>query len=553
MIKDRLTRLIETALSKTDLNITEKPLINLEEPPNKSFGDYSSNIALLLARQAKMAPRKVAEKLIEQIPTGDGVVERVEVAGAGFINFYLNPQWLYDVLLQIDKDPQNYGKSDEGAGQGVLVEYVSCNPTGPVTLGNGRGGSIGDTMANLYQWMGYRVGREFYINDAQNSLQMQVFGRTLEARYLQLLGQDAPIPEDGYQGEYVTEIAQRIYSRDGDKYVKLPDDERIALFTRFALEEMLEQQKKDLESFGIHFNNWFSESTLHESNQVHNCIEKLTESGYVYESDGAKWFKSTAFGDDKDRVIVRSNGKPTYLAADIAYHRNKFERGYTKLVDVWGSDHHGYIVRTKAAMQALGYDSKNMDILIYQFVRLFSGGEMVRMSKRAGDIIPLSDVVEQVGKDASRFFFLMRSADSLLDFDMDLAKQQSAENPVYYVQYGHARICSIIRQAEETGIAVPKADSIDLTVLKEDAELDLIRKLSDFPEEIKTAADNYAPHRLTSYSMELATLFHKFYTVCRVLGEEPPITAARLVLCNATRSVLKNVLAIMGIDAPEKM
>ncbi|HPP76379.1 MAG TPA: arginine--tRNA ligase, partial [Armatimonadota bacterium] len=424
---------------------------------------------------------------------------------------------------------------------------------GPITVGSGRGGAIGDVIANLLEAVGFRVYREYYINDALNSLQMQNFGKSLEVRYLQLLGHDAKMPEDGYQGEYVTQIAKDIVDKDGDKYVHLPKDERVRLFTDMGEQAMLALQKSDLEDFGITFDNWYSERTLHESGKVTAAIEELKKRGYAYEKDGAIWLKSTEFGDDKDRTLVRSNGLPTYIAADTAYHADKFDRGYEKLLNIWGPHHHGYIARTKAAVAALGYNPDNLDVLIFQVVRLFSGGELVMMSKRRGDLIPLSELVDEVGKDAARFFLLMRSADSSLDFDLELAKQQSSDNPVYYVQYAHARISSILRTAEEEGIRIPNISDVDLSLIVHPSEIELIKKLAEWPELIERSATNYEPHRLTSYSTDLAALFHAFYRDCRVLGEAPELMAARLTLVQAVRIVLANALKMMGISAPERM
>jgi len=433
------------------------------------------------------------------------------------------------------------------------VEFVSANPNWPITVGSARSGVLGDVISNLLSAIGYRVYREYYINDALNSTQMQNFGKSLEVRYLQLLGHDAKMPEDGYQGDYVIQIAKDIIAKDGDKYGHIPKEERVRLFTDMGEEAMIALQKSDLIDFGVAFDNWFSERTLHESSKVSKAIEILKERGYAYDKEGAVWLKSTAFGDDKDRTLVRSNGQPTYIAADTAYHADKFDRGFDRLLNVWGPHHHGYIARTKAAIAALGYDPDRLDVLIYQVVRLFSGGELVMMSKRRGDLVPLSELVQEVGKDASRFFLLMRSADSPLDFDLELAKSQSSENPVYYVQYAHARICSILRSAEENRIAIQSADDVDLSLITHPSEIDLVKKLGEWPELVERAADNYEPHRLTGYAIDLAGLFHAFYRDCRVLGEDANITAARLVLVKAAKTVLANALGMMGISAPERM
>ena len=557
MIIDKLAKSIERALMEArdagELHFEELPDIALEPPKSKAFGDFTTNLAMCLASEVRMPPREVAEKIVSRLQTGDGLIEKAEVAGAGFINLTLKPDWLYDILRQIGSERERFGASDVGKGTKVQVEFVSANPNGPITVAHGRGGAIGDVLAGMLQALGYDVTRETYINDAPTSTQMQNFGKSVHARYMQVLGHDYPVPEDGYHGEYVIDIAKDIVKEDGDKFLAMSEDERIPLFTKLAEEEMLKVQRENLEKFGIKFDVWFSEAMLHESSKVRKAIELLKERGYAYEEGGALWLRSTAFGDDKDRALVRSNGQPTYIASDAAYHLDKFKRGFEKVVDVWGPDHHGYMARTKAAVAALGCDPDKLDIIIYQAVRLFSGGEIVMMSKRAGDVVLLSELVDEVGCDAARFFFLMRSADATLDFDLELAKQQSAENPVYYVQYAHARICSILRVAKESGVSVPSASDADLSLLKHDSEVDLIKKLAELPDLVAEAGAAYEPHRLTRYAQDLAAVFHKFYTECRVMSEDAALTAARLVLVDSTRIVLANTLGLLGISAPERM
>lgn len=557
MAKERLEQVIRAALasaqSSGEITIEGEPAIELEAPRNKDHGDLSCNVAMVLAKQAGMPSRKLAENLVARIETGNGLIDRVEIAGPGFINFYLKPGWLHDVVREIHSQGAGYGKSDRGVGLKVLLEFVSANPNGPITVGSGRSGVIGDTLARLYQLTGAEVWREYYINDAANSSQMINFGRSLVVRYQNLLGQEVPFPEDGYHGEYVTDIARRIIEESGDKYLKMDEEERLTLFTRMAEDAMITQQKADLKDFSIEFDCWYSERGLHDSGKVETIIDRLGQSGYTYEKDGAVWLKSTSFGDDKDRALVRSNGKPTYIASDAAYHADKFERGFNRLINVWGPDHHGYIARTKAAIAALGYNPEDLYVIIYQAVRLFSGGEIVMMSKRAGDVISLAELVEEVGKDAARYFLLMRSQDSQLDFDLELAKKQSEDNPVYYIQYAHARIASILRNAKEQGVAIPDASTTDLSGLTAEAEIDLMKKLADWPDEVATDAFTHQPHRLTAFAADLARLFHKFYTECRVLGDDPALTAARLVLVGAARTVLGNLLETIGVSAPEKM
>ncbi len=558
MVKDELVKIVQSALENArqsgQLSIEQMPEIEIDVPRNKDFGDFSTNVAMVLARQLGAPPREIAQTIVDIVAgTPDGVVDKVEIAGAGFINFFVNVDWYHRTVRRISSEGAGYGATKKHEGQSVIVEYVSANPNGPITVGSGRGGAIGDVVSHLMEAVGYRVYREYYINDALNSTQMQNFGKSLEVRYLQQLGHDAKMPEDGYQGEYVIQIAKDIVEHDGDKYVHLPKDERVRLFTDMGEHAMLEMQKKDLEAFGIVFDNWYSERTLHESNKVSNAIEELKRLGYAYDKEGAVWLKSTEFGDDKDRTLVRSNGQPTYIAADTAYHKDKFDRGFDKALNIWGPHHHGYIARTKASLSALGYDANRLDVLIFQVVRLFSGGELVMMSKRRGDLVPLSELVDEVGRDAARFFLVMRGADSGLDFDLELAKKASSDNPVYYVQYAHARICSILRSALEQGIAAPSGDDVDLSPVCHQSEIELIKKLAEWPEILERAAESYEPHRLAAYAQDLAAQFHGFYRDCRVLGESAETTAARLVLVQAAKTVLANVLGMMGISAPEKM
>lgn len=557
MLKEELAQIVSNALERAkeagSLDVKEMPNVQIEVPKNRDFGDFSTNIALVLAGAVGKPPREVAQNIVNLIDLEEGFIEKVDIAGAGFINFKIKPSWYKRVIERIHDEGEDYGSSKKHYGESILIEYVSANPNGPITVGSGRGGVIGDVLANLLEAVGYRVYREYYINDALNSLQMQNFGKSLEVRYLQALGQDAKMPEDGYHGEYVIQIAKEIAERDGDKYMQMPKDERVRLFTDMGEAAMLEMQKKDLADIGIVFDNWYSERTLHESGKVAHVIEELKQRGYAYEKDGAVWLKSTAFGDDKDRTLIRSNGQPTYIAADAAYHKDKFDRGFDRLLNIWGPHHHGYIARTKAAVAALGYDPDKLEVLIFQVVRLFSGGELVMMSKRRGDLVPLSELVKEVGRDAARYFLLMRSADSSLDFDLELAKQQSSENPVYYVQYAHARICSILRTAAEEGAVCPDVRNVNLEHLTHPSEIELIKKLAEWPEEVERAADLREPHRLTAYATELAAVFHVFYRDCRVLGEEPAVTAARLVLVKAALITLANVLKMMGVSAPERM
>ncbi|NCO34024.1 MAG: arginine--tRNA ligase [Armatimonadetes bacterium CG2_30_59_28] len=555
MIRKQLTsfirRTIVDVLEKMPADIPAD--IHLETPPRKDYGDFSTNTAMVLASQLKKPPREVAGELLAKMQgSPPGFIERIEIAGPGFINFFLNPDWLHECVRAILNGNGSYGRCNIGEGRRVLIEFVSANPNGPIHIGHGRGGVIGDVLANLLEAIGYEVDREFYINDAATSGQMQKFGRSLEARYFQLQGIEKEIPEDGYHGDYVTDLAREILDAEGARYNDMSNEDRLRTFTNLAQEKMIEHQRETLERFGITFDNWFSEQTLVEAGRVEQAIEALKARGHTYEEDGALWLRSTEFGDDKDRVLVRNNGVPTYLASDVAYHTNKFERGYDLLIDIWGPDHHGYMIRTTAAAQAVGYAPERLHIFVHQIVRLLSEGELVRASKRAGDLVTLDEILDAVGKDVARFFYLMRSHDSHLDFDLDLARKESQENPVYYVQYAHARICSILRDAEDTASERSLA-AADLSLLNHETEVSLMRKLADLPEEVKLAAAEYAPHRLTRYAQELASSFHCFYTECRVLSDDDALTLARLALLRATQIVLQVTLGLLGVDSPERM
>jgi len=550
-IEQRLKEAALKARKEGDLSYKELPSFIVEVPKEKGHGDFASNLGIILASQAKKPPREIGEIIIRHMDTSGTWIKDMEVAGPGFINFTLKPGWLYQVLEVVERGDKRYGRSNMGMGKKVQVEFVSANPTGLLHMGNARGAALGDTIANVLEAAGWEVTREFYINDAGN--QIENFAKSLEARYLQLLGREAEVPEDGYHGEDLIETMRNFIELEGDKYLEAEPQLRRKVLAEYALKEKLKSIKESLENFGVTFDVWFSERTLHESGAVEEVIEDLREKGYIYEKDGALWFKSTLFGDKKDEVVVRKNGLPTYFAADIAYHKNKFDRGFDRVINIWGADHHGHVARMKGAMEALGYDKDKLDIIIMQLVRLFKDGEILRMSKRTGQYITLDELIEEVGKDAARFFFIMRASDSHLDFDLDLAKKESNENPVYYVQYAHARICSILRQAAAKGVKIPRAFKIDLTCLDSEVELELIRKIADLPGLIKACAETLEPHRLPHYAVELAGLFHSFYTECRVLCEDEDKQAARLVLVNATRIVLRNVLNLLGVAAPERM
>ena len=534
-----------------DVNIDEK--IQLEVPKDEQHGDFACNIAMLLAKALRMPPRKIAEAIAEGIETG-GEIEKIEVAGAGFINFYLSNSRLYDVIREIEEKGSDYGKIEMGKGKKVMVEFVSANPTGPMHMGNARGGALGDCMASVLEYAGYDVTREFYVNDAGN--QIEKFGKSLEARYIQQLkGEDAiEFPEDGYHGDDITEHAKAFIEIEGDKYLETSSEERKAALVAYALEKNVAYLKTDLEKYRIFYDVWFRESELHKNGKVQEAIDRLTKAGYTYEEDGAIWINCEKMGLEKNEVLVRQNGIPTYFAADIAYHINKIEtRGFDLVIDVWGADHHGHIARMKAALAACGIDPDKFEVSIMQLVRLTRDGEAVRMSKRTGKAITLTDLLEDVSVDAARFLFNMRMAGSHLDFDLDLAVKQESENPVFYVQYAHARICSIIRVLKEEGIEVKGFADISADVLKEKEEIALLKKLCDLPEEIRMAAETREPAKITRYVMDLASAFHTFYNACRVKVEDEAVMNARLKLVDSTRIVIQGILKMLKINAPEKM
>ncbi len=520
----------------------------IETPKDEKNGDFSTNLAMQLTRILRQNPRKIAEAIVGGIDL-PGLVERVEIAGPGFINFYLVPGWLNRVLPAIQEEDADYGKSNAGGGERVQVEFVSANPTGLLHMGNARGGALGDTLAAVLNEAGYVCDKEYYINDAGN--QVENLGKSVEARYFELLGRDDyQIPEDGYHGKDIIATAQRLLDEKGESLVDLPEAERRELMKNYALKEKVAGIRGSLENFGVVFDNWFSEQSLHDAGSVHEVVDILREKGVVYEKDGAQWLRATDWGEEKDEVLVRSNGTPTYFAADIAYHRDKFERGYKRLINIWGADHHGHVARLKGAMTALGYDGDDITVILMQLVRLYRGGEIVKMSKRSGKYVTLDELIEEVGKEAARFFFIMRSPDSALDFDLDLAKAESSDNPVYYVQYAHARICSILSVA---GGETPKAADVDLSLLTEENERVLIRKLAEWPQEVADAARELAPYHLAYYAKELANAFHSFYNSCKVLTDDAALRDARLALVDCTRITLRNVLTLLGLSAPERM
>lgn len=553
-IKTTLTDSVKIAAAKGTLPQIDIPDISVEIPREKEHGEFSSNLAMQLAKAAKMNPRKAAEEIINNAELSGTYIERMEAAGPGFINFYLKKDWIYEALRIINEEGPAYGASELGKGTRVMVEFVSANPTGPLHMGNARGGALGDCIANVLEASGYEVTREFYVNDAGN--QIEKFGASLEARYMQQLnGEEAfPFPEDGYQGEDIKDRVREYIAQFGDKLSREESELRRSELVKFALPENLRRIRKGLEDYGVSFDVWFRESSLYEDNTVFDTLNYLKEKGFTYEKDEAVWFKSSMFGTEKDEVLIRSNGVPTYFASDIAYHLNKFKtRNFDRVINLLGADHHGHVGRMKAAVKALGIEEDKLDIVIFQLVRLYRNGEIARMSKRTGRAITLEDLIEEVGRDAARFFFNMRAAGSHLDFDLDLAVRQSNDNPVFYVQYAHARICSMMRLLEQDGIFLPSIENTKLELLTADEELQLAAMLARYPDEIKTAAALLEPSRLTHYVLEVSALFHSFYNVCRVKGEEQELMKARMVLVECTRQVIRNVLEILRINAPERM
>jgi arginyl-tRNA synthetase len=524
--------------------------IDVERPRDKSFGDWSTNSAMVLAKRAKRNPMDIAEALASILKNETGVFKSVEIVKPGFINFRLSDEYLNDRLADITRLGTSFGCCEVGRGEKVQIEFVSANPTGPLHVGHGRWAAVGDALASVMSAAGYDVQREFYINDF--GTQMDLFGISVAARYAQLLGIEEAVPENGYHGAYVTEIAQEIVDNEGEKYLKYRAEKRHEIFRGHAEQQVIEHIKKVLASFSIEFDVWFSERSLHEAGAIDKAIERLKKLGRVYDKDGAVWVRTTEFGDDKDRVVIKEAGQPTYFAADIAYHVDKFERGFDRIINIWGADHHGYVARMKAAVAALGYEPGRLEIIIGQLVNLYRNGEPVRMSKRTGEMVTFEELIDEVGPDVARYLFLTRSTDSALDFDIELAKKQSQDNPVYYVQYAHARISSILKYAVDKG-AQPLAVGEKAIHLTDPAELDLIKQLLTLRENVEDAALLRAPYRLTRYAEETATAFHYFYTKCRVVGDDEGLTKARLNLVECTRIVLQNALGLIGVSAPESM
>lgn len=553
--KELRTKIIDAlgrAVANGELPAEPIPDFIIEKPANSANGDFSANVALAGARAFKKAPRAIAESIVNNIDLGGTLFDKVEIAGPGFLNFYLSQQYYSEIVKDVMAKGEDYGKSDFGAGKKVLVEFVSANPTGPMHIGNARGGAIGDCLSAVLQWAGYEVNREFYVNDAGN--QIEKFATSLEVRYLQIYKDGIEMPEDAYKGADITAHAEAFSKEFGDKYVETESAERRKALVDFALPKNIAGLEADLMQYRIKYDRWFKESSLHADGSVNDIIEKFKALGVTYEQDGALWFKASDFGNDKDVVLIRANGIPTYIVPDIAYHYNKLvTRGFDKAVDVLGADHHGYVPRMKAALSALGLDANRLDCVIMQMVRLVRDGETIKLSKRSGKAITLTTLLDEIPIDAARFFFNLREPNSHFDFDLDLAAQETSQNPVYYVQYAHARICSILKKAESEGIALRTPADDELNLLTSEEEKELIRHLSSLTDEIIAAAKAYDPAKITHFVIELATLFHKFYNAQRVMVDDEGLMQARLYLCLAVKDTIKNILTMLKISAPEAM
>uniref|UniRef100_A0A7C5V323 Arginine--tRNA ligase n=1 Tax=Caldicellulosiruptor owensensis TaxID=55205 RepID=A0A7C5V323_9FIRM len=551
-IQDVVQNAIKNCIDKGIFELDSIPEIMIEKPKEKSHGDFATNIAMELTRKFKKNPREIAQNILDCIDLSGTFIEKVEVAGPGFINFFFRNDWLYKVVDVILSEGDDYGKVNIGNGKKVMVEFVSANPTGPMHMGNARGGALGDCLANLLKWAGYNVTKEFYVNDAGN--QIEKFGQSLEIRYRQLKGENIELPEDCYHGEDIIERVREYLNEYGDDLENLSSDERSKKLVEFALKRNISLMKEHLKKYGIEYDVWFHESSLYESGEVFETIEDLKSRGYTYEKDGALWFAASNIdGNLKDEVLIRANGIPTYFAADIAYHRNKFEkRGFDIVIDIWGADHHGHVARMKAAMKALGIDPERLIVILMQLVRLVRGKEVVRMSKRTGKAITLIDLIDEIGKDAARFMFNTKSADTHIEIDLDLVTKQTLDNPVFYVQYAHARTCGILRALSEEGIVLDRS-RIKLNLLQQEEEFELLKKLLELPEEIEIAARNFDVSRVTKYLLDLSAIFHSFYNACKVKNENEDLMFTRLALVECVRIVIKNMLDLLGVEAPERM
>ena len=550
-LTDILNQSVERAINSGALKTKNIPLLILEIPRDETKGDFATTVAMTLAPMEKAPPRSIAEVIVNNIEDKENLIDRIEIAGPGYINFFLKKDYWVNTLKNAVSMGDAYGNADIGGGKSVQVEFLSANPTGPLHIGHGRVAAFGDTLANLLMTAGYNVQKEYYINDVGN--QMETLGRSTYIRYKQLFKPDTPFIEDGYKGDYIKDIAQEIAEDAKDRYMHLPEEDAITFFVEYSKNNILGGIKKDLEDFGVLYDNWFSEKSLHDNGEVDGVLKTLKEKDYLYESDGAQWLRTTLFGDDKDRVVVKSNGHKTYVAPDIAYHHNKFKRGFQSVIDIFGADHHGYELRMRAGIKSLGYSESRLKVILVQFVTLLREGKPVSMSTRAAEFVTLREVLDEVGKDAARFMFLTRRSDSHLDFDLEVVKKESSENPVYYVEYAHARIVNIFKQAAARGIQAPPLEGVDLSILSLHEEIKMMKLIASYPELIEASALSLEPHRITFYLLDLATALHNYYFHHRVITDDMQLTNARLILMQGIMHVLRNALAILGIRAPESM
>ncbi len=551
-LRKTIAEAINTCIKKESWRLDSIPEIVIERPKNDAVnGDFSTPVAMSLTSKVRMSPRKISEFIISNLNQDNSIIEKVETAGPGFINFFVTPSTWRDEMKEIYSKNSQYGNSDYGKGKNVQVEFVSANPTGPLHVGHGRGAAIGDTIARTLKAVGFNIKKEYYINDVGN--QMQTLGKSTYLRYLQLMGEKVEFPEESYQGDYIKKIATEILKEQGDTLAEKGEEEAISFFTDHSANRILNGIKSDLLDFKVEFDCWFSEKSLFEEKKVEEVLELLNKKKIVYEKDGATWMKSSLFGDDKDRVLIKENGAHTYFASDIAYHRDKFSRNFDLVIDIWGADHHGYVPRMEAMIGALGYSKDFFKVILVQLVSLRRGNEKLSMSTRSGKFVALSDVLNEVGCDAARYFFLMRGSNSHLDFDLELAKKQSPENPVYYVQYAHARICCVVRVAKATGVDAFVIENVDLSLLDLPEELNIIKSLSQFPEVVLKSANSLETHLIPFYLQELAYLFHSYYNKYRIISNDIKLTHARLAMTTGVKIVLKNALELLGINAPDRM
>jgi len=550
-IKDLILSAVTAAYKKGDLPSPNFPEIEVEVPKIGSHGDFSTNIAMIMASAQKMPPRKIAAAIINHLVDREGILAKTEVAGPGFINFFVKSSAWYPVLSRIHEKDARYGAVDIGRGKKVQVEFVSANPTGPLHVGHGRGAAVGDSVSNILRFCGYDVETEYYINDSGR--QIDTLGRSVFLRYKELFGIDIQFPDDCYQGDYIRDFAEQIRALKNKSLLEQDENESVSYCALFAAERITAQIRRDLTDFGVEYDIWYSEQSLYDSGRVTAAIDDFKNKNIIYEKDGALWFKTEAYGDEKDRVVVRGNGQATYFASDIAYHQDKFDRGFEWVIDVWGADHHGYIRRVAASIEASGRQRDQFNVILVQLVNLLRGGEPVAMSTRAGEFVTLSDVIDEVGRDAARFIFLTRHYESPLDFDLELAKQKTNDNPVFYVQYVHARISSILRKGQERGMQHIAWEDEAIDTLSAPEEINLIKTMSHYPEVVGNSAINMEPHRITFYLMDLASAFHAYYNKHRVLTDDPTLSRGRLYLVTAVQKVIRNGLTLLGVSAPDRM